>query len=324
MIDKQAKVYVAGHRGLAGSAIVRNLESKGFTNLIFRTRSELDLTDQHATDQFFREERPEFVLLAAAKVGGILANATYPGSFINDNLSIQTNVIEAARQHSAKKLVFLGSSCVYPRDCPQPIREDYLLSGPLEPSNRAYAVAKIAGIEMCQSYSRQYEVDYIAVMPTNLYGPEDNFELATSHVLPALIRKFHEAKILSENSSVRPQVLLWGTGNPKREFLHVDDMADAVVYLMQNYDGEEMVNIGTGLDVSIRELAEMIRRVVDVDAEIVLDPSKPDGTPRKLLDVSRLHDLGWKHQIDLEDGIRQVYTWYRDALAAGMPPSGRK
>jgi GDP-L-fucose synthase len=321
-MDKRSKIYVAGHRGLVGSAIARNLAGKGFNNVIVRTRSELDLRDQHATNAFFRAQRPEYVVLAAAKVGGILANNTYPGSFIAENLAIQTNVIEAARENAVNKLVFLGSSCVYPRDCPQPIREDYLLTGPLESTNRAYAVAKIAGIEMCQAYSRQFGSDYISVMPTNLYGTEDNFDLETSHVLAALIRKFHDAKLLAAAGGAKPQVVLWGTGSPRREFLHVDDMADAVVFLMQNYDQEDLINIGTGMDISIKELAEMIQRIVDVDVDLVWDATKPDGTPRKLLDVSRLHDLGWKHQIDLEDGIKRTYAWYRDAVASGMAPSG--
>jgi GDP-L-fucose synthase len=282
-VDKGAKIYVAGHRGLVGSAILRRLQAEGYQNLVLRTRKELDLTDQRAVYRFFEEERPEYVFLAAAKVGGILANATYPADFIRENLLIQTNVIDAAYRYGVKKLLFLGSSCIYPKYAPQPMKEEYLLTGPLEPTNEAYAVAKIAGIKMVQAYRRQYGFNGISLMPTNLYGPGDNFDLETSHVIPALLRKFHEAKV-----SGRWEVVVWGTGTPRREFLHVDDLADAALFLMRHYEGEEIVNVGVGEDISIRELAELIAKVVGFRGEIVYDTSKPDGTPRKLLDVSRL------------------------------------
>lgn len=298
-------IFVAGHRGLVGSAILRRLEAAGCSHLITRTRAQLDLTDQVAVRRFFQEQRPEYVLLAAAKVGGILANNTYPADFLRENLAIQSNVIDTAFRTGVKKLLFLGSSCIYPKICPQPIREEYLLTGELEPTNEAYAIAKIAGIKMCQSYNRQYGTNFISVMPTNLYGPGDNFDLQTSHVLPALIRKFHEARI-----SNSPQVVVWGTGTPRREFLHVDDLADAVVHLMDSYDQSEIVNIGVGDDLSIRQLAEMIGEVVGFQGEIVFDASKPDGTPRKLLDVSRLTDLGWRPAIGLREGIERTYKWY--------------
>lgn len=305
-MQPQSKIYVAGHSGLVGSAIVRKLKSDGYENIVVRNRAELNLLDQHAVEAFFREEKPEFVFLAAAKVGGILANRDTPADFAYDNLTIETNVIHAAHTAGVRKLLFLGSSCIYPREAPQPIREEYLLSGPLEETNRAYAVAKIAGIELCRSYHKQHGDDFIAVMPTNLYGPGDNFDLTTSHVLPALIRKFHEAKVTGA-----PSVTVWGSGSPRREFLHVDDLADACVFLMNHYDDEGIVNIGTGEDIPIRELAELIQRVVGFDDSIQWDSSKPDGTPRKLLDVSRLHALGWQHRIPLEEGLRTTYEWYR-------------
>lgn len=304
-MNKDSKIYVAGHRGLVGSAIVRNLQSKGYTNIITRTHKELDLTNQEAVRRFFEEEKPEYVFLAAAKVGGIHANNTYPADFIYENLMIECNVIKAAHDYNVKKLLFLGSSCIYPKMAPQPIKEEYLLSGYLEPTNEAYAIAKIAGLKMCQYFKRQYGDNFISCMPTNLYGPNDNFDLQNSHVLPALIRKFHEAKI--EN---KPYVEVWGTGTPRREFLFVDDMADACVFLMENYDGEETVNIGTGEDITIRELAEIIKEVVGYEGELKFDTSKPDGTPRKLLDVSKLNELGWKYKVELIDGIKKTYEWF--------------
>ncbi len=304
-MERNAKIYVAGHRGIVGSAIVRKLEESGYGNLLCRTHAELDLTRQEAVEAFFDQERPHHVFLAAAKVGGIWANATRPAEFIYTNLAIECNVIHAAYRFGAKKLLFLGSSCIYPRDCPQPMKEEHLLSGCLEPTNEAYAVAKIAGIKLCQAYNRQYGTNFISVMPTNLYGPNDNFDLETSHVLPALIRKFHEAKLRGA-----PEVEIWGTGRPRREFLHVDDLAEACIYLMSNYDGSEIVNIGTGKDITIRELAEMIARIVGFDGRLRFDPSKPDGTPIKLLDVSRIQALGWQAAIPLKEGIRRTYQWY--------------
>jgi GDP-L-fucose synthase len=305
MINKNAKIYVAGHRGLVGSAIVRKLEKDGYNNLITRTRQELDLTDQRAVKSFFETEKPEYVYLAAAKVGGIMANKTYPAEFIYQNLQIEINIIYYSHLNGVKKLLFLGSSCIYPKHAPQPMKEEYLLTGVLESTNESYAIAKIAGIKMCESYRRQYNSSYISVMPTNLYGPGDNFDLETSHVLPAMIRKFHESKL--DNN--RP-VELWGTGTPMREFLHVDDLADACIYLMDNYDKQDFVNIGTGTDVTIKELAETIQKVIGHKGEVKWDSSKPDGTPRKLLDVSKLHSLGWKHSIELEEGIKSTYEWY--------------
>ena len=305
-MNRESKIFVAGHRGLVGSGILRKLQAEGYTNLVTRTRAELDLRDQAAVNRFFEEERPEYVFLAAAKVGGILANSTYPADFIRDNLQIQTNVIDAAYRSGVKKLLFLGSSCIYPKFAPQPMKEEHLLTGPLEPTNEWYAVAKIAGIKMAQAYRRQYGFNAISLMPTNLYGPGDNFDLETSHVIPALIRKFHEAKVEG-----KPHVVVWGTGKPRREFLHVDDLADAALFLMQNYDGEEIINVGVGEDVSIRELAELIRDVVGYEGEIVFDTTKPDGTPRKLLDVSRLHALGWRARISLREGLEQTYAWYK-------------
>lgn len=304
-MNLDAKIYVAGHRGLVGSAIVRNLEAKGYKNIIYRTHKELDLTNQEAVRRFFEEEKPEYVFLAAAKVGGIHANNTYPADFIYDNLMIQNNVIKAAHDFEVKKLLFLGSTCIYPKMAPQPIKEEYLLTGSLEETNEAYAVAKIAGLEMCKFFKRQYGDNFISCMPTNLYGPNDNFDLKNSHVLPALIRKFHEAKV---NNSEAVEV--WGTGTPLREFLYVDDMADACVFLMENYDGEQHVNIGTGEEVSIRELAETVKEVVGFDGELVFNTEMPDGTPRKLTTVDKLHGLGWKHKVSLNEGIQLAYNWF--------------
>ena len=304
-MKKTSKIYVAGHKGLVGSAIIRNLKAKGYNNIITKSRLELDLLNQVAVDNFFATERPEYVFLAAAKVGGIMANSNFKADFIYENIQLQTNIIYAAYKYASKKLLFLGSSCVYPKLSPQPIKEEYLLTGPLEPSNDAYAIAKIAGIAMCQSFRDQYQANFIAVMPTNLYGPNDNYSLTSSHVLPAMIRKFHEAKI-----SGQIPVTLWGTGSAKREFLHVDDLADALVYLMKTYDDREIINIGTGSDLTIMELAEMIQKVVGHSGKIIWDKSKPDGTPRKLLDVSKLHDLGWKHSTDLVSGIKSSYAWF--------------
>ncbi|MCP4682527.1 MAG: GDP-L-fucose synthase [Desulfobacterales bacterium] len=304
-MDKNSKIYIAGHHGLVGSAIRRKLLKSGYNNLINRTRQELDLMRQENVKEYFDQERPEYVFLAAAKVGGIWANSQYPADFIYDNLAIQMNIIHSSYVFNVKKLLFLGSSCIYPKECPQPMKEDYLLSGYLEPTNEPYAVAKIAGIELCQAFSRQYETHFISVMPTNLYGPNDNFDLETSHVFPALIRKFHEARMNDQG-----EVEIWGTGTPRREFLHVDDLAEACVFLMNHYDDPDIINIGVGRDLTIRELAEMISRVVGFDGELRFDPTKPDGTPVKLLDVSRLHSLGWRAKISLEEGIRQTYEWY--------------
>ena len=304
-MNKDSKIFVAGHRGLVGSALVRALEKAGYHNLLLRTRAELDLLDQKAVRSFFETEKPDYVFLAAAKVGGIMANKTSPADFIRDNLAVELNVIDAAHKSRVKKLLFLGSSCIYPREASQPVKEEYLLTGPLEETNRAYAVAKIAGIVMCQSYNTQYGTDFISVMPTNLYGPNDNFDLETSHVLPALLRKFHEAKVRNE-----PSVAVWGTGSARREFLHVDDLADACLFLMHTYSGNDIVNIGTGEDLSIKEVAERIRTIVGYAGAIAWDTSKPDGTPRKLLDVSRLHTLGWHHKIPLQEGLKTTYEWY--------------
>ena len=304
-MHKESKIYVAGHRGLVGSAIVRNLEAKGFKNIICRTHKELDLTNQNEVRRFFEEEKPEYVFLAAAKVGGINANNTYPADFIYENLMIQNNVIKSAHDLKVKKLLFLGSTCIYPKMAPQPIKEDYLLTGALEETNEAYAVAKIAGLEMCKFFKRQYGDNFISCMPTNLYGPNDNFDLKNSHVLPALIRKFHEAKI--NNSET---VEIWGTGTPLREFLYVDDMADACVFLMENYDGEQHVNIGTGEEVSIRQLAETVKEAVGFEGELVFNTNMPDGTPRKLTTVKKLNGLGWKHKVSLNQGIKMAYEWF--------------
>ena len=337
-MDSNAEIYVAGHRGLVGSALMRNLQAKGYANLLTRTHAELDLTDQAAVEAFFAAERPDYVFLAAAKVGGILANNTYPAEFIRDNLAIQTHVIHAAWRYGVKRLLFLGSSCIYPKLCPQPMREEYLLTGPLEPTNRPYAIAKIAGIEMCWSYNRQYGTRFLAVMPTNLYGPGDNYHPENSHVIPALIRKFHEAKV-----SGSPTVTVWGTGTPRREFLYSDDMADACVFLMNLPDAQfdtllgsdaklnpspacgggaggegefmpPLVNIGVGEDLTIRELAEIVKEVVGYTGEIVFDTTKPDGTPRKLMDVSRLHGLGWQARTGMLDGLRIAYTEFVASL----------
>lgn len=332
-MNHSARIFIAGHRGLVGSAIVRNLRNAGYDSIITRTRAQLDLTDQQAVAAFFAAEKPEYVFLAAAKVGGIHANNTYPADFIYQNLTIQNNIIHHSYVQGVKKLLFLGSSCIYPKLCPQPMKEEHLLTGPLEPTNSAYAVAKIAGIEMCRSYNRQHGTSFIPVMPTNLYGINDNFDLENSHVLPAMIRKFHLARLAAAGdlaaidrdeklfgkipADIRkaltrpvPEVILWGSGTPKREFLHVDDMAAACVYLMQHYKQTELINIGAGQDLTIKELAELVARIVGFTGEIVFDSSKPDGTPRKLLDVSRLSQAGWSPSISLEQGIRDVYQWY--------------
>ena len=303
MMEKGDKIYVAGHNGMVGSAICRKLEKEGYSNLVVRSSNELDLTSQQDVNAFFQQERPDYVFLAAAKVGGIQANNEFRGQFIYENLMIQNNVIHAAYEHDVKKLLFLGSSCIYPKMAPQPIKEEYLLTGELEPTNEPYAIAKIAGLKMCESYKRQYGCEFISVMPTNLYGPNDNYDLNNSHVLPALLRKFHEAKI-----NGKEVVEVWGTGKPKREFLHVDDLADAVFFLMQNYSDDKALNIGTGKDIAIGDLAKMIKEIVGFEGELQFNTSKPDGTPRKLLDVSLLEEAGWTYSIELEDGIRSVYA----------------
>lgn len=304
-MNKNEKIYVAGHRGLVGSAIIRALQRAGYEKLFYRTHSELDLTKQQTVSEFFAQERPDYVFLAAAKVGGIYANNTFRGEFIYENLMVQSNVVEAARCVGVKRLLFLGSSCIYPRNCPQPMKEEHLLSGPLEYTNEPYAVAKIAGIKLCEAYNSQFGTDFVSVMPTNLYGVNDNFDLETSHVLPALLRKVHEAKC--QNA---PNVVIWGSGTPKREFLHVDDMASACLFVMNNVGYNQMVNIGSGEEVSIRELAEVICEVVGYTGSIVYDSSKPDGTPRKLLDTTRLNQLGWKAQIKLKEGLASTYQWF--------------
>lgn len=309
-MKRESRIYVAGHQGLVGSALARRLRGDGYSNLILRTRAELDLTDCHAVRAFFKRERPEYVFLAAARVGGILANSTYPADFIRENLAIQLNVIDAAHQAGVEKLLFLGSSCIYPRNAPQPLREEYLLTGPLETTNDAYAIAKIAGIKMCQAYAKQHGSPFISVMPTNLYGEGDTFDLNNSHVLPALLRKFHEAKL-----SDAPSVTVWGTGTPRREFMHVDDLADACLFLMRRYDSADLVNIGVGEDITIADLARLIADVVGFRGELEFDTTKPDGTPRKLLDVSRINSLGWTARTPLRDGIRRVYGWYAQQLA---------
>ena len=301
-----SRVFVAGHRGLAGSAIVRRLEREPGADILTATREQLDLRDQAAVNYWFKANRPELVYLAAGTVGGILANSTRPAEFIYDNMLIHATVVHAAHQYGAKKLLYLGSSCIYPRHAPQPMTESALLTGALEPTNESYAIAKIAGIKLCQAYRRQYGSNFVSAMPTNLYGPNDNFDLVTSHVLPAMIRKFHEAK----EAGTR-EVVIWGTGTPRREFLHVDDLADACAFLMERYDGEEHVNVGTGEDLSIRELAETIRAIVYPEAALTFDTAKPDGMPRKLLDVSRLHALGWRHRIELREGIAETYEWFK-------------
>ena len=310
-----ARVYIAGHTGLVGSAIVRTLTSRGYRNLLTASREQLDLRDQAAVNYWFRANRPEYVFLVAGTVGGIWANSTRPAEFIYDNLLIHATVVHAAHLYPVKKLLYLGSSCIYPRECPQPIREEYLLTGALEPTNEPYAIAKIAGIKLCQAYRRQYGSRFISAMPTNLSGPEDNFDLQSSHVLAALIRRFHEAKVAGQR-----EVVVWGTGTPYREFLHVDDLARACVFLMERYDAEMHINIGTGEDVTIAYLADLVRQIVHEAATVVFDPTKPDGMPRKRLDVSRLHALGWRHSIDLRQGIEQTYRWFveRGAAARGM------
>lgn len=304
-MSADTRILVAGHRGLVGSAIVRRLHAAGARNLLTATRSELDLRDQSAVDRWFAANRPEQVYLVAGTVGGILANSTRPAEFIYDNLMIHATVVHAAYQSGVRKLLYLGSSCIYPRESPQPMREEHLLTGRLEPTNEPYAIAKIAGIKLCQAYRRQYGCDFVSAMPTNLYGPGDNFDLTSSHVLPALMRKFHEAKLAG-----RRQVEIWGSGAPRREFLHVDDLADACVFLMENWSDDLHVNVGTGEDLSIKQLAEMVRDVVHPEAELVFDPTKPDGMPRKLLDVSRLHGIGWRHRIELAEGIASTYEWF--------------
>jgi len=310
-MEKEAKIYIAGHRGMVGSAILRNLKDKGFTNFVTRTSKELNLTNQEAVATFFAEEKPDYVFLAAAKVGGIHANNTYRGQFLYENLMIQNNVIHQSYVQGVRKLQFLGSSCIYPKMAPQPLKEEYLLTGTLESTNEPYAIAKIAGIKMCEAYRSQYDCDFISVMPTNLYGPNDNYDLNNSHVLPALIRKFHEAKESNAES-----VEIWGTGSPKREFLHVDDLAEACVYLMENYSEPELVNIGTGEDISIKDLALLIKDIVGFEGELRFDTSKPNGTPRKLMDVGKLHSHGWKHQIDLKEGITSVYQNFKTEVVA--------
>jgi GDP-L-fucose synthase len=306
-VNRAAPIYVAGHQGMVGRALVRALTARGYTNLVVRSRIELDLRDQAAVRRFFAAERPTYVFLAAARVGGILANRREPASFLADNLAIALNVIQAAHEFPADKLLNLGSSCIYPRLAPQPLREEYLLSGPLEPTNEAYAIAKIAAIKLCDAYRRQWGANFLSLMPTNLYGPNDNFDLETSHVLPALIRRCHEAKVRGARS-----VTLWGSGNPRREFLHVDDLADACCFVMDRYDGEGFLNVGTGVDLTIREAAALVAEVVGYEGEFEFDTSKPDGTPRKLLDVSRLEALGWRARIGLREGIADTYRWYRE------------
>lgn len=304
-MEKKSKIYVAGHRGMVGSAIMRNLEDRGFCNIITKTFSELDLRDQSAVEEFFRTEKPEYVFLAAAKVGGIHANNTYPAEFLYDNLMIEANIIHSAYKNEVKKLLFLGSSCIYPKFAEQPIKEEYLLTGSLEPTNEAYAIAKITGIELCKYYRRQYGCDFISAMPTNLYGINDNFDLETSHVMPALIRKFHEAKINGAE-----EVIMWGTGKPRREFMYVDDLAEAIYHLMMNYSDEMHVNLGTGEDIEIGELANIIKEITGYEGKILNDLTKPDGTPRKLLDVTRLQNTGYRHKVELREGIARVYEWF--------------
>lgn len=310
-MNKDSKIYVAGHRGLVGSAILRALTLGGYSNIIVKTRAELDLTVQSAVQTFFGTERPEYVFLAAAKVGGILLNRDYPADFIRENLQIETNVIEGSHSNGVEKLLFLGTSCIYPRLAPQPIKEEYLMTGPLEETNRAYATAKIAGIEMCQAYHRQYGSRFISVMPTNLYGPNDNFHPEHSHVLPALLRRFHDAKVASA-----PSVAVWGSGTPLREFLHVDDLGAACIFLMEKYEDPSIINIGTGEEVSIEGLADLVKKTVGFEGAITWDASKPDGTPRKLLDISKIHSLGWKHKIALSDGLAQTYEWFTNNARA--------
>ncbi len=311
-MNRNARIFIAGHCGLVGSAVMRRLEGEGCTNLLTATRDQLDLRDQAAVNYWFRANRPEYVFLVAGTVGGILANSTRPAEFIYDNMLIHATVVHAAHVYGAKKLLYLGSSCIYPRECSQPITEDALLTGPLEPTNEAYAIAKIAGIKLCQGYRTQYGSNFISAMPTNLYGVNDNFHLASSHVLPALMRKCHDAKI----AGVR-EVTIWGSGSPRREFLHVDDLADACLFLMQHYNEPGHINVGTGEDLTIRELAEMVRDIVYPEATLVFDRTKPDGMPKKLLDVTRLHQIGWRHRIALRDGIAQTYAWFVSQIEAG-------
>ncbi len=310
-MDTQSKIYVAGSRGLVGSALVRALQNQGYENIVWRSSQDLDLRSQAAVDEFFATEKPEYVFLAAAKVGGIQANNTYRAEFLYDNLMIEANIIHSAYRHGAQKLLFLGSSCIYPKLCPQPMKEDYLLTGFLEPTNEPYAIAKIAGLKLCENYCRQYGVNFISAMPTNLYGINDNFDLSNSHVLPALMRKFHEAKVNGD-----PTVTVWGTGTPLREFLYVDDLADALVFLMNTYSDVDFVNVGTGQEVSIKELALTLKAVVGYEGELVFDTTKPDGTPRKLLDVSRLQAAGWQAKTDLKTGIEQTYAWFLQSYAS--------
>ena len=312
-IPSSARIYVAGHTGLVGSAVLRRLEREGFTNVLTATRDQLDLRDQAAVNYWFRANRPEFVFLVAGTVGGILANSTRPAEFIYDNMMIHATVVHAAHLFDVTKLLYVGSSCIYPRACPQPMREEYLLSSPLEPTNEPYAVAKIAGIKLCQAYRRQYGRDFVSAMPTNLYGPNDNFDLESSHVLPAMIRKFHEAKLEG-----RDEVVIWGSGSSRREFLHVDDLADACLFLMREFDDDTHINVGTGEDLTIRELAELVSEVVHPDASLVFDTSKPDGPPQKLLDVSRLHELGWKHSISLREGVESTHRWFLENVESGL------
>jgi GDP-L-fucose synthase len=309
-MDKSAKVYVAGHRGLVGSAIVRKLKNEGYSNLILRGSDELDLRNQAAVASFFDSQRPDYVFLAAAKVGGIIANSTMPAEFSFTNLMIQCNVIHQAWVSEVKKLLFLGSTCIYPKYAQQPIREEYLLTGPLEPTNEAYAIAKIAGISLCRSFNRQYGTRFISAMPTNIYGPNDNFDLETSHVLPALLRKFHEAKLADA-----PEVIIWGSGSPFREFVHVDDVADACLFLMERHEVDDIFNIGSGQEISIKDLAFLIKEIVGYTGEVVFDTGKPDGTPRKLCELSRLHELGWRHKIKLNEGTSQLYGWYLSQIS---------
>ena len=315
-MQADARIYVAGHRGLVGAALVRQLQSKGYQNLILSPSSELDLRNQDAVEAFYQESRPDYVFIAAARVGGILANENYPAEFLYDNLMIEANLIHGAYKHGVKKLLFLGSTCIYPRMAPQPLKEEYLLTGPLEATNEWYAVAKIAGIKLCQAYRKQYDCRFISAMPTNLYGPGDNFDLQNSHVLPALIRKFHEARIRGDNS-----VTIWGSGMPRREFLHVDDCADACVYLMNFYEENDIINIGAGKDISILDLALMIKAVVGFKGSIDNDMTKPDGTPRKLVDITKIHQAGWSPSIPLEDGIRSTYAWYQSNTALELDES---
>jgi GDP-L-fucose synthase len=324
-IDRNARVYVAGHSGLVGSAMVRHLHAQGFADVLSATRQQVDLRDQSEVSHWFKANRPDYVFLAAGTVGGILANSTRPAEFIYDNLMIHGTVVHSAYECGVKKLLYLGSSCIYPRDATQPIGEDELLTGPLEATNEWYAVAKIAGIKLCQAYRRQYGCDFISAMPTNLYGPGDNFDLTSSHVIPALIRKFHDARVAAARTGSPNTVTVWGTGSAYREFLHVDDLAAACLFLMEHYDDEPHINVGTGVDLSIRELAETIRAIVNPEAELVWDSSKPDGSPRKLLDVSRLRALGWAPQIDLRDGLTTTYEWFceqiaSDAVLRGVEP----